>query len=81
MRQINAQMEDFLSKQLQKAFEGGSIHTAEKDGKFYIIQDERALAGFLSQEDLQGLENDLFKVMEFETNSERSSYMSQRGWV
>jgi len=65
-------------KKLLRGFEGGAVYTAEKDGKFLLIQDESTMAGLLDEEDLKGLE--LVKVREFDTEAERESYIDQRGW-
>jgi hypothetical protein len=72
--------ERFPSKRLVKGFMGGAIFSAEKDGKFYVIEDESTMAGFLSPED-----KDLFdmfvQVHEFDTEEERKQYLSSKGWL
>jgi len=59
-------------------FEGGSVYTADRRGKFYIIQDESTMSGLLSEEDLAGLT--LVDILEFDTTAEREAYIRDRGW-
>jgi len=72
---------DFPESCLLAGFEGGSVFTAERDGKFYIIQDESTMADFLSEEDLRDLADSLVKVLEFDTAAEREAYVRERGWA
>jgi hypothetical protein len=51
---------------------------AERDGKFYLIQDESTWAGLLDEEDLEGL--DLVTILEFPTHADRAAYVRERGW-
>ncbi len=78
MRRVHLTPGSFPQRALLQGFEGGAVFTAERDGRFYVIQDEGTLADFLSDEDLAGLE--LTKVLEFETAAERSAYIRERGW-
>jgi hypothetical protein len=72
-------IEDFPDRVLLRGFEGGAVYTAERGGRFYVIQDEGSMAGLLSEEDLEGVE--LVKVMEFGTEEERGEDLRGRGWV
>ena len=78
MRRVTMKPDDFPDRVLLRGFEGGAVYTAERAGKFYLIQDESTMAGLLSEEDLVGL--DLVKILEFATPSDRATYVRQRGW-
>ena len=54
--------------------ECGGVYTAEKDGMFYVISDESALAEMLPDEDL----GPLVSVKTFETESKRAEYLRDR---
>ena len=56
--------------------EGGSIYTAEKAGKFFVIEDESTMLAFLSDEDAKGL--DLINVLEFDTLASRDLFMDKK---
>jgi hypothetical protein len=60
-----------------ESFEGGAMFAAEKDGKFYIILDERTMSGFLADED-DDLRDGLLKVFEFEDEDDRERYLRLR---
>jgi len=70
--------DDFPDRVLLRGFEGGAVFTAERRGKFYVIQDEGTMASLLNEEDLAGLE--LVKAFEFAALSERDAYIHERGW-
>lgn len=78
MRRVHLTPDAFPDRALLRGFEGGAVFTAERDHRFYVMQDEGTLADFLSHEDLVGVE--LTKVLEFETAAERSAYIRKRGW-
>lgn len=78
MRHVPMKPDDFADRVLLRGFEGGAVYTAERAGKFYVIQDEGTMANLLSDEDLAGLE--LGKVWEFDTVYERDTYIRERGW-
>lgn len=78
MRRVHLPPDALRDRALLRGFEGGAVFTAEREGRFYVIQDEGTLADFLSDEDLAGLE--LTKVLEFETAAERAAYIRERGW-
>jgi hypothetical protein len=78
MRRVTMKPDDFPDRVLLRGFEGGAVYTAERAGKFYLIQDESTMAGLLSEEDLVGL--DLVKIWEFAAPSDRATYVRQRGW-
>ena len=71
---------DFPGAQRLAAYEGGAVYTDERQGKFYLIQDESTLADLLSEEDLRDLSGSLVKVVEFDTAGEREDYIRTRGW-
>jgi len=63
--------DDFPNRVLLYGFEGGAVYTAERDSRFYVIQDESAMAGILDEEDRAGLE--FVKIQEFATLAERDA--------
>lgn len=74
MRKSTVDPETLQSLQIYAQFEGGSIHTAEKGALFFVITNESALAD--PEEGLEG--SDLYKVLEFDSEGERSAYLAQR---
>lgn len=80
MRRVTLTPEDFPDRVTLRMFEGGAVYIAERGGKFYLIQDESTMLGFLDDEDLADLKGDLVKVLEFDTEAARASYIRQRGW-
>ncbi len=78
MRHSPLTQSDFPEARLLMGFEGGSVYTADRRGKFYIIQDESTMSGLLSEEDLAGLT--LVEILEFDTTAEREAYIRDRGW-
>ncbi len=52
------------------------MYTAERDGKFYVIEDESSLVYFLDDEDL----GDLIHALEFDALADRDAYIRERGW-
>lgn len=78
MKQIDAASISFSSKQLVVGFEGGAVYSAEYAGIFYLVFDESAMASLLDAEDMEGLK--LVKCLKFETVSERTEYIIERGW-
>ncbi|MGH7824377.1 MAG: hypothetical protein ACREQ7_04280 [Candidatus Binatia bacterium] len=59
-----------------KAFEGGAVFAAERDGKFYLINDQRTMADFILPEDDDLLEQ-MLTVFEFDTEAEREEYLRE----
>ncbi len=57
-------------------WEGGGAHTAERDGKWFIIIDEGTMADFLDENDPSDREvmNRLVTVFEFDTRAERDAH-------
>jgi hypothetical protein len=43
--------EDFPNKRLLFSGEGGGVYVAERNGRFYLITDESAMADFLDEDD------------------------------
>jgi len=76
MKKATINPKDLQPRKLYAGFEGGSIHTAERDGRYYVIVDESTLFDLLSEEDMEGLEP--IKVLEFESEQERAAYLAQR---
>ena len=79
MRKSHLALNDFPKRRELLASEGGAVYLAEMNGKFYVVQDESTFAGLLAEEDLVGLE--LEKTLEFDSASERDSYLVDRGWL
>jgi hypothetical protein len=77
MRELELRFPDM---QVVRHFEGGSVYSAEDGTRWYLIIDEGTMADFLLEED-EDLVGDLVKVLEFETLSERESYLLKRNWV
>jgi hypothetical protein len=78
MRRSKLSPEDFPTKQLVRQFEGGSVHTAKRRRKWYVIEDESSFLGLLNEEDQAGLE--FVRVYEFDSDDERERYLRERGW-
>ncbi|HEX6316679.1 MAG TPA: hypothetical protein VFZ73_17530 [Gemmatimonadaceae bacterium] len=79
MRKSSLALDDFTNPRQLVAREGGAVYLAERDGKFYVLQDESTFGDLLDTEDLAGLE--LQKTLEFDSASERASYLRERGWL
>jgi hypothetical protein len=73
-------LDAFVDARIVAGFEGGRVYAAEREGKFYLIQDESSLADLLSDEDLRDLATELVKVFEFGSAGERDTFIRQRGW-
>ncbi len=74
MRRSPLSRDAFADARLVARFEWGRIHSAEREGKFYLIQDESSLADLLSEEDLRDLNSELVKVFEFDSREERDAF-------
>jgi hypothetical protein len=70
--------EDFPDREALFQAEGGAVYTAERDGKFYIVQDGSTFRALFDDEDLAGLEP--VKVFEFATVADRQQFIRDRGW-
>ena len=68
---------DFPDIKSLKSFEGGSIYTAEKDEKYYLILDESSMVAILDEEVLPDC---LVKIIEFDSIIERLDYIKSRRW-
>jgi len=66
----------FPERRIIKMFEGGALFAAERDGKFYLINDQRTMAEFILPED-DGLLEQMLSVSEFDTDEERKEYLRQ----
>jgi hypothetical protein len=60
-----------------ETFEGGAEFAAEKDGKFYLIRDERTMADMIPPDD-QNLLDKMLTVLEFDSEDERNDYISRK---
>jgi len=69
--------DDFPDIKSLKGFEGGSIYTAVKDEKYYLILDESSMVAILDEEDLPDC---LVKIIEFDSLDQRMDYVKSRGW-
>ena len=59
--------------------EGGALFTAEQDGMFYVITDERAIASYLSEEDALDLADNLQpSALVFDSAQERDCYLMKK---
>ena len=75
-------MEDFHEtgkSRLLKAFEGGSVSTAERDGNYLVIINQVALLDMLDPEDREGMQGVVTHA--FASASERDGYLRMRGWL
>ena len=79
MRELDLKPEDFPDKKVLRRFEGGVVYTAERDGRYYLITDERTLADLSSEEDREGLS--FTSVREFDTKGEALAYARTRHWL
>jgi hypothetical protein len=81
MRPSGLVIQDFSTRELIAAFEGGAAYSAERGDKFYVITDESTMADFLTEEDKAELKDQLVKILEFDSRQERDAYLAARGWV
>ncbi len=79
MRRVALTPDNFPDRVLLNGFCGGAAYTADRAGKFYIIQDEGTMADFLSEDDLVDMKDELVKVLEFDTFDDRATYIQARG--
>jgi len=80
VRQVLMTTNDFSDRVLLRGFEGGAIYTAERAGRFYVIEDEGTMADLLSDDDLTDLAGELITVWEFDTPAARAAYIQDRGF-
>lgn len=80
MRRVALTPDNFPDRVLLKGFFGGAVYTADRAGKFYVIEDEGTMEAFLSEEDLAEVRDDLVKILEFDTFADRATYIRARGW-
>ncbi len=74
----NWALQDFLSP-IELNFEGGSVVTAELDGKFLVIVNQSALLDLLDPDEREGICGTTSHS--FSSLSERNAYMRSRGWL
>ena len=70
---------NLASATLLAAFEGGTVHTAERAGEFLVIINQAALVDCLDPQDQEGIE--CAKVLTFASASSRRRYIAERGWA
>lgn len=80
MRRVALAPDNFPDRVLLRGFFGGAVYTADRAGKFYVIEDEGTMESFLSEADFADLRDDLVKVLEFDTFADRATYIQARGW-
>jgi len=71
--------EYFPERRLVKGFEGGEVSSSEKDGIYYLLQDEGTMVDFLLPSDVNDL-LELVTIYEFDSEEERKQYIQMRGW-
>jgi len=69
----------YHSDPIEILFEGGSVSTEDRDGKFLLHVNQVAMLDLLDPEDRDGI--DPIKTHTFSTSSERLNYMRERGWL
>ncbi|WP_423185354.1 hypothetical protein ACO1PK_09245 [Alishewanella sp. d11] len=69
-------IDDLAGLTLFQRFEGGAVYTQESNGKYCVVIDESSIASLLPPEELDDME--LIKVLEFNTEQERSAYLLTR---
>lgn len=67
---------DLFPRKLYRGFEGGAVYTAEKEGRLFVVIDEGTLRSVLPPEELEDIR--LQRVLEFDTESERTQYLEER---
>ena len=60
-------------------FEGGTVYTENRDGKFILIINQTALLDMLNEEDSDGMEP--IQEIEFTSEDSRCEYIKARGWA
>lgn len=63
---------------LLAAFEGGSVHVAERGGEFLVIIEQTALLDLLDPD--ERADTEAVKVLAFPSESARREYIAGRGW-
>lgn len=71
---------EFPGRKLLIGFEGSSIWSAEKDGKYFLISSEGSMMDFLIPGEDDDLMAELVKVYEFDSELEREQYIEKREW-
>jgi hypothetical protein len=72
-------LNDFPRRRLVFSAEGGSVFIDERDTRFYVITDESAMLGLLSDEDAAGIPS--VTIRAFGSAAERDAYLAGRGWM
>lgn len=60
-------------------FEGGSVYTENRDGKFLLIINQIALLDMLNEEGSDGMAS--IQEIEFTSEDSRYEYIKTRGWA
>ncbi|GAB1406095.1 hypothetical protein MASR1M8_00140 [Thermomonas brevis] len=66
------------SERLIAAFEGGSVHTTERNGQYLVIINETAALEMLDEEDREGI--GAVRELPFPSAAARDEYIKMRGW-
>jgi hypothetical protein len=69
---------DHHQRGLLIAFEGGTVHTAERNGMYLLIINQAALLDMLDEQDREGIE--AIRELVFPTAAAREEYIQERGW-
>jgi len=71
---------NFPLRQRLVGFEGSSLWLAEKDERYYVIVDEGTMADFLLPGEDDDLLNEMVKIYEFDSESNRQRFIQEQGW-
>jgi hypothetical protein len=66
------------TEELLVSYEGGSVHTAERNGQYLLIINQVAVLDMLDESDREGIE--AIREIVFRTAAERDVYIRERGW-
>jgi hypothetical protein len=66
LRWSSLTVSDFPERRRIVGFEGGAVYAGERDGKYYVLQDESAMAELLDEDDLP---DEPQKTFEFDTRT------------
>jgi hypothetical protein len=70
----------YPERDLLLGLEGGAIWIAEKEGRYYLIVDERSMADFLTTGEDDDLLNEIVKIYEFDSDQDRQRFIQEQGW-
>lgn len=68
-------------RRLVKSFEnGGGVYASERNGKAYLIFDERQYSGDFDEDEAINLQHRMMAVVEFDRPIDRERYFREKGW-